>query len=340
MDNVQNYPGIKILGLGPGSAGALTLQVWHLLQESTEIWLRTRHHPVVADIPSHVIIHSFDSLYESENDFPSVYSSIVEKIIELGRRPEGVVYAVPGHPFVAEATGFEIIRRARSEGIKTLVIEGLSFLEPTFTAIGIDPFPQTLLIDALELALLHVPPFPPSAPAVIAQLHSRSVASEVKLTLNAIYPDEHPVKLIALAQDEGPPPVTAAGKLETASRLVEKLVDSGMELDDIYVDPLVFPVGLDSSSALAAVTAMREVMARFPGVHTICGLTNVSYGLPERRLLNRTFLVGAIANGLDAVVIDPTDAQLMSALFSAEAVFGQDDYCLKFLDAVQAGRLC
>ena len=151
---------------------------------------------------------------------------------------------------------------------------------------------------------------------------------------------EHPVKLIALAQDEGPPPVTAAGKLETASRLVEKLVDSGMELDDIYVDPLVFPVGLDSSSALAAVTAMREVMARFPGVHTICGLTNVSYGLPERRLLNRTFLVGAIANGMDAVVIDPTDAQLMSALFSAEAVFGQDDYCLKFLDAVQAGRLC
>jgi cobalamin-dependent methionine synthase I len=150
---------------------------------------------------------------------------------------------------------------------------------------------------------------------------------------------EHHVKLIALAQDEGPPPVTAVDKLATASRLVEKLMDSGMQLDDIYVDPLVFPVGLDSSSALAAVTATREIMARFPGVHTICGLTNVSYGLPERRLLNRTFLVGAVANGMDAVVVDPTDVQLMSALLAAEAVFGQDDYCLKFLEAFQAGKV-
>ena len=79
------------------------------------------------------------------------------------------------------------------------VVEGLSFLEPLFTALGIDPFPSVALVDALEVAAAHVPPFPPSVPAVIAQIHSKMVAADVKLTLNALYPDEHPVFLVHAA---------------------------------------------------------------------------------------------------------------------------------------------
>jgi len=150
---------------------------------------------------------------------------------------------------------------------------------------------------------------------------------------------EHRAKLIALSQGEGVPAASAAEKLDLASRLVEQLTGAGMELDDIYVDPLVFPVGTDSASALATVSAMREIMARFPGVHTICGLTNVSHGLPARKLVNRTFLAGAIANGMDAAIIDPTDTQLMATLFAAEAVFGRDEYCVNLIEAFQAGKL-
>ena len=150
---------------------------------------------------------------------------------------------------------------------------------------------------------------------------------------------EHGAKLIALAQGEGVPAAAAAEKIELAVRLVDQLVKGGMALDDIYVDPLVFPVGTDSNSALATVTAMREIMAHFPGVHTICGLTNVSHGLPARKLVNRTFLAGAIANGMDAAIIDPTDPLLMATLFSAEAVFGRDEYCVNFIEAFQAGKL-
>jgi 5-methyltetrahydrofolate--homocysteine methyltransferase len=150
---------------------------------------------------------------------------------------------------------------------------------------------------------------------------------------------KYQAKLIALAQGEGVPAAGAAEKVELATRLVEQLLKGGMLLDDIYVDPLVFPVGTDSNSALATVTAMREIMARFPGVHTICGLTNVSHGLPARKLVNRTFLAGAIANGMDAAIVDPTDAQLMATLFAAEAVFGRDEYCVNFIDAFQAGKL-
>jgi 5-methyltetrahydrofolate--homocysteine methyltransferase len=150
---------------------------------------------------------------------------------------------------------------------------------------------------------------------------------------------QYQAKLIALAQGEGVPAATVPEKIELATRLVEQLLKGGMALDDIYVDPLVFPVGTDSNSALATVTAMREIMARFPGVHTICGLTNVSHGLPARKLVNRTFLAGAIANGMDAAIIDPTDPLLMATLLGAEAVFGRDEYCVNFIDAFQAGKL-
>ncbi len=112
-----------------------------------------------------------------------------------------------------------------------------------------------------------------------------------------------------------------------------------MALDDIYVDPLLFPVATDSGAGLAAIQAIGEITRRFPGVHTICGLTNVSHGLPARRLLNRTFLVAAMSAGLDAVILDPSDRELVMSLLGAGAVLGQDEYCMAFLGAYRAGKL-
>ena len=132
---------------------------------------------------------------------------------------------------MAEATCPEIARRARLEGIPVQVIEGLSFIEPTLTALGIDPLPHLAILDALELASAHVPPFPPDAPALIAQVHSKAVANEVKLTLMETYPNEHPVRL-----------VHAAG---TPEQLVEDLplhaIDQSQSiglLTSLYLPPL------------------------------------------------------------------------------------------------------
>ncbi len=191
--------GITLLGLGPGDPLLLTRRAWQLLESIPEITLRTRQHPVVDAFPAALRVHSFDDFYENGDSFETVYAQIVERVIALGRRPEGVVYGVPGHPYVAEATAPEIARLARDEGIPVHVVDGLSFLEPTFTALGLDPFPHVALVDALDLASAHVPPFPPNVPAIIAQIHSRAVASEVKLTLMEIYPDEHPVKYVHAA---------------------------------------------------------------------------------------------------------------------------------------------
>ena len=189
-------PGIYLLGLGPGDPSMLTRQAWRILTRVPEVYLRTRMHPTVEGFPPTLRVYAFDSVYESGKSFEEVYAHIVEQVLALGRRPKGVVYAVPGHPFVAESTSPEIYRRARLEGIPVQVIEGISFLEPLFSALEIDPLPHTAIVDALELVPAHVPPFPPDAPAIIAQIHSKEVASGLKLVLSEIYPDDHPVKLV------------------------------------------------------------------------------------------------------------------------------------------------
>lgn len=192
-------PGITLLGLGPGDPAHLTRQAWDVLTSASEVWLRTRQHPVVPALPAVLELHSFDSLYEKGEDFGEVYAAIVEEVLALGKRPQGVIYAVPGHPFVAEATSPEILRRARADGLPVRVVDGVSFLEPVFAALGLDPFPHLALVDALELSLNHIPLFPPDAPALIAQIYSQMVAAEVKMTLTAVYPDEHPVRLVHAA---------------------------------------------------------------------------------------------------------------------------------------------
>jgi 5-methyltetrahydrofolate--homocysteine methyltransferase len=120
---------------------------------------------------------------------------------------------------------------------------------------------------------------------------------------------------------------------------VEKLTEAGVPLDSLYIDPLVYPLSTNPRSAVGALAAIDRIMYCHPGVHTVCGLTNVSYGLPNRKLVNRSFLVACIAKGLDSAIIDPTDKQLYGALKAATMIMGLDDYCMDFIKAHREGRL-
>jgi tetrapyrrole methylase family protein/MazG family protein len=187
---------ITLIGLGPGGAGMITREAWDWLCSQPEVYVRTRHHPAVLELPATVVVHTFDHFYESGESFEEVYEKIVTTIMELSKKPDGVTYAVPGHPMVAEATSPEILRRAADSGIPIKVYEGISFLEPSFTALQIDPFPNLVICDAIELGMRNVPAFPASSPVLIGQIYSRQVAAEAKMTLLSIYPDLHPVKMV------------------------------------------------------------------------------------------------------------------------------------------------
>ncbi len=195
-ETLKNTHGITLLGLGPGDARMLTREAQDWLESIQEIYLRTRLHPTVEHLPEHLTIISGDEFYEEIGTFEDVYKAIVATVLELGKRPGGVTYAVPGNPFVAEETCPEIYKQAREEGLPVRVIHGLSFLEPTFKALEIDPFPDLVLVDAMRLSMRQTPGFSPAKPALVAQIYSRITASDVKLTLMSVYPDTHPVKLV------------------------------------------------------------------------------------------------------------------------------------------------
>jgi tetrapyrrole methylase family protein/MazG family protein len=190
---------IVIIGLGPGDPRDLTRAAWEAIAGAERLYLRTAHHPVVAALPPEVEIEAFDALYETKASFAEVYEAIVARILELGEREAQVLYAVPGHPWVGEATVPPIVRGARERGLTVRLIGGLSFVEPTLAALEVDALDGLQIADALEIAALHHPPFNPDLPALIAQVYSRAVASDLKLTLMNQYPDEHRVALVGAA---------------------------------------------------------------------------------------------------------------------------------------------
>jgi len=146
-------------------------------------------------------------------------------------------------------------------------------------------------------------------------------------------------KVIALCQSSEGMAETADQKVRLAHELVEKAAKTGMPEDFLFVDPLVYPVSTNPLSAVATLEAIAAIKKEIPGVHTICGLTNVSYGVPERKLVNRTFLVAAIVRGLDSAILDPTDKKLFGSMKAALAVMGEDEYCLEFIEAWRAERI-
>ena len=188
--------GIIVVGLGPGEARYLTLEAWRVLESASEVYLRTRRHPTVAELPAGPAYRSFDELYESLDTFDQVYDEIAARVLALGARPEGVVYAVPGHPLVGETSVLRVLAGARERGIPTQVLAGLSFLEPALTALELDAFDGLQICDAMALAARHHPNLDPDVGALVVQVYNRRVAADVKMTLLNLYPDEHPARLV------------------------------------------------------------------------------------------------------------------------------------------------
>jgi tetrapyrrole methylase family protein/MazG family protein len=190
---------ITIVGLGPGAFDQLTQEAITELTRASAVWLRTARHPVVPHLPKGPAIHSFDALYEESETFEEVYATIARQVLALGARAEGVVYAVPGHPLVGESTVTQILKAAREDGIPTRIVPGLSFIEPALTALALDALDGLQIVDALDVIGTYYPILNPDVPVLIAQVYSRAVASDLKLVLMNLYPDEHQVALVDAA---------------------------------------------------------------------------------------------------------------------------------------------
>ncbi|MFH1008209.1 MAG: methyltetrahydrofolate cobalamin methyltransferase [Candidatus Latescibacterota bacterium] len=150
---------------------------------------------------------------------------------------------------------------------------------------------------------------------------------------------EHKASIVALSMGDGGMPGSAEERFVTASRIIERLTAAGVPIGDIYVDPVVCPISTDGAHGRHVLDAIRRTMETFVGVHTICGLSNVSFGLPLRQLVNQNFLTMCMAEGLDAVILDPLDGRMMSNLLASEAILGKDDFCMNYMMAHREERL-
>jgi 5-methyltetrahydrofolate--homocysteine methyltransferase len=131
---------------------------------------------------------------------------------------------------------------------------------------------------------------------------------------------------------------TVEDRFDVAKRLIQALCAQGIAQEKIFLDPLIQPVSVQNDFAVVALEVIRRVRQEFPAVHITCGLSNVSFGLPQRAKLNRYFLVMAMAAGLDSAILDPTDAELMDALEAADVLLGKDRFCMKYIKAFRDAR--
>ena len=182
--------GITVVGLGSGDENQLSLAVWNTLKNSANIVLRTKHHPVAEMLDREGIRYdSFDSLYETFSTFAEVYEAIVENLLERAESGEWV-YAVPGHPMVAESTVHMLKERAAQKGISVRVMGGVSFLDQVFLRLGFDPAEGFQLLDGSQFTAAAVNP---TLNTVICQVYDKFTASDVKLGLMEIFPDDYEV---------------------------------------------------------------------------------------------------------------------------------------------------
>lgn len=187
--------GITIVGLGPGAAEDLTRRAWDALTTAPRLFLRTAQHGCVGALPTTLACESFDALYETHDRFEDVYRAIIDALMAAAREGD-LVYAVPGDPLVGEATTTGLLEAARGAGIAVEIVSGVSFVEPLLALLGVDALDGLQLLDGLQVAAMHHPPINPAFPALLAQVYSPAVASDVKLTLMNQYPDDFELRLV------------------------------------------------------------------------------------------------------------------------------------------------
>ena len=149
---------------------------------------------------------------------------------------------------------------------------------------------------------------------------------------------KHRTKVIALAMDDSGIQADGEKRFAVATKLVKDMLAAGVPADDIYVDPLTFPIGTGSDVGLTMLDVIRRLKGEFPDVHVSAGISNVSHGMPNRKILNETMMVLAMGAGLDAAIIDPLDRTMMALIAAAEAILGRDDFSMNYITLAREGR--
>ena len=167
-----------------------------------------------------------------------------------------------------------------------------------------------------------------------------SVTAE-KEKMDSVMPlvKKYNARLVGLCMDQHGIPDGPEKRLELGAKIITTAKEYEIKIKDLYLDPLVLPVSTDTKKGQIALDTLKLIKESYPEVNTIIGLSNISYGLPVKPLLNQTFMVLAMSVGLNAAILNPLDKRLMSMIKAVDVILGNDDYCMNYIKAFRAGEL-
>jgi 5-methyltetrahydrofolate--homocysteine methyltransferase len=144
--------------------------------------------------------------------------------------------------------------------------------------------------------------------------------------------------IIAVLTDEGGSPDTAEKRLANADEIISRLREAGISDDNIYIDVIAETAAVEDKAAAVALETTRLVREKYKNVHITCGLSNISFGLPERKHLNSAFFAAAAVLGMDAPICDITAPSIKRAFASSKVLLGEDDYCMEYIEEMRSEK--
>ncbi|MGG0719536.1 nucleoside triphosphate pyrophosphohydrolase [Robertmurraya massiliosenegalensis] len=311
---------ILIIGLGAGTLEQLPLGIYRLLTKAEQVFLRTKEHPVIKELQSEgITFSSFDDTYEKHDSFEAVYEEICEALFKLAES-QSIIYAVPGHPLVAERTVQLLLERATDRGIEIELGGGQSFLDPLFQAVKIDPIEGFQLLDATSLK---VDELEIRQHIIIGQVYDSFMASEVKLTLMEKLPDDYEVYI-----------VTAAGSdEEQVTKVPLYELDREVSLNNltsIYVPPVKDEVVLYKQFS-----KLRQIIAELRGPNGCPWDKEQTHQSLKKYLIEESF---EVIEAIDEDDIDHLIEELGDVLLQVmlHAQIGEDDGYFSMDDVIES----
>lgn len=145
--------------------------------------------------------------------------------------------------------------------------------------------------------------------------------------------------IVALCMDSSGIPSTSKERLDICLRIIERATSAGIAIENIYFDPLVLPLACDSSNARLSLETMELIKGEISGARIILGISNISFGLPGRSIMESAFLAIAMSKGLDAALLDPTNHYLLSTIYGTDTILGNDPFARRYVKAYRSGEI-
>ena len=309
---------IKIVGLGPGAKEALTIGTIYEFENNKNIFLRTEKHPTVDYLKEKkIIFDTYDNVYESIGSFDEVYLNIANDLIRKHEKLGDLVYAVPGHPLVAEKSVFNLIELCKENNIEYKIIPAVSFIDAMIESLRIDPIGGLKVIDSFDIGNQILDK---RIGTIVTQVYNQLIASEVKIKLLEQYNDETQIYY-----------VRAAGIKDQESIRRIPLFELDMQEDIDYLTSIYIPKDLKNKKDFNDLLEIIEILRSEDGCPWDREQTHKSL---EKALIEESYeVIDAIDQDDDNSLIEELGDVLLQVVFHAS--IGKEDGYFDISDVIE-----